>query len=214
MHEMAMTGQADSIHVMGQLAACRRSVGVALMPQTALFELRGRPDELGALAARLTGRPMDIGPVVRIDGGWWQSITSRRALVLGDPAEPLVFTQRLRALADAAADVAVEDLSAGHAAVVLAGRLAPRLAATPAARLARPVMAVRDGDDYQLLVLPDTRAADSRHVLLEAGRADGAIAVGPTAAELYRAARPAPRRRVTNASLIPIDPTTTGALPS
>jgi hypothetical protein len=212
MHDTALIDGADSIHVMGQVAACRRSLGVALVPRARLVELRGRPEELGALAARLAGRPTMIGRAVRVDGGWWQSLTSRSALVLADPSDPLPFMQRLRTVADAAPDVALDDLSAGHAVVILAGPLAARLAATPAARLARPVMAACDGDDFRVLVLADQRAADTRHVLLEAGRAAGAIAVGPAAAELYRAARPGVRPEATPS--LTIDPTTTGALPS
>jgi hypothetical protein len=115
----------------------------------------------------------------------------------------------MRALAAITPDVVLEDRSAGYAAVILAGRLAARLAATPAARLARPAMLACDGDDFRVLVLPDERATDTRHVLLEAGRADGAIAVGPTAVDLYRAARP--RVRPTAMTL---DPSTTGALRS
>jgi hypothetical protein len=213
MHDTALIDRADSMHVMGQVSACRRNVGVAVLPQVTLLELRGRPDELGTLAARMTGRPVPLGPAVRVDGGWWQSLTSRRALALADPADALRFAARVRGLAAAAPDVTLEEHSADHVAVILAGRLAARLAATPAARLAGPVICACDGDDFRILVLPNERAADTRHVLLEAGRADGAIAVGPAAAGLYRAARPGARRGPTTSSLT-IDPTATGALPS
>jgi hypothetical protein len=211
MLDTALVDRAGSIHVMGQVAACRRSVGVALVPSVPLLELRGRPEELAALAVRVTGARPAVGRVVRADRGWWLSLTSRRVLALADPSDPLPFARRVRALAAIAPDVALDDLSARHAAVVLAGPLAPDLAGTPAARLARPVLSVCDGDDFRILVLTDERAQDTRHVLLEAGRADGAIAVGPAAAELYRAARAGVRRL----PALTDDPTTTtGALPS
>ena len=46
-----------------------------------------------------------------------------------------------------------------------------------------------DGDDCCLLVVPHHRAGDVLHILLEAGRADGAVAVDVRAAELHRTAR-------------------------
>jgi hypothetical protein len=211
MPDMALLDRTSSIHVMSQVAACRASVGVALIDHPVLLELRGRPEELGAIAVRLAGRPIVVGQTVRVDGGWWRSVTSRRALALADPARPLAFAKLVRALADAAPDVALEDLSARHAAVLLAGRLTGGLAATPAARLARPVLDAGDGDDFRILVLPHERAADTRHVLLEAGRADGAIAVGPAAAELYRASRPGLRR---SGETLTINSIATGAFPA
>ena len=207
MHDTRSVDLVGSVHVMGEVAACRRNVGVALLSRAALFEMRGRPEGLGALAAWVTGRPALLGRSVRVEGGWWRSVTARRALVLAEPADPLPFAERVRGLAATAPDVALENLSAAYAAVILAGRGAGGLADSPAARLARPLMSACDGDDLRVLVLPNGRAADTRHVLLEAGRADGAIGVGLPAVTLYRAARPRPRRPA-----LTIDPTTTGAL--
>jgi hypothetical protein len=199
-------------HVMAQLAACRRSVGIALAPCPRLVELRGHPADLSAIAAQLIGRRPTAGQTARIGCGWWRSSTPSRAQLLADEGHQAAFDTLLRQLAAARLDVAVSDLSGAHAALILAGPLAARLAACPAARLAQPLMVVCDGDDYRLLVVARERAADSRHVLLEAGRAAGAVAVGTRATELHRAAR-----RIRTAQHAPttselfIHPTTTGA---
>jgi hypothetical protein len=193
-------------HVMAQLAACRRAAGLALVPEPALFELRGPAWELGVIAQRLTGRRPAAGTCVRMRHGWWRTEASGRALVLADGPE---LEPRLEDVVASRPDVALSDLSAAHAGLVLVGPLAGRLAASPAARLARPVIAACDGNDYWLLVLPQDRAGDARHVLLAAGRADGAVVVGVRATELHRAAR-----RIRVAQRRPIDTTPTGATSS
>jgi hypothetical protein len=157
-------------HAMAQLAACRRAVGIAITPPTGFFELRGPASELSGVACRLDAH------------GWWRTVSPHRALFLADGTgmQDVVASQP---------DVAVSDLSSAYACLILAGPLAGRLAASPAARLARPLIVAHDGDDCALLVLPRDRAADTRHALLEAGRADGAVAVDARAAELHRTAR-------------------------
>ena len=142
-------------HVMAQLAACRRAAGLALVPEPALFELRGPAAELSVIARQLTGRRPAAGTCVRMRHGWWRTEAAGRALVLADGPE---LEPRLEDVVASRPDVALSDLSAAHTGLVLVGPLAGRLAASPAARLARPVIAACDGDDYWLLVLPQERA--------------------------------------------------------
>jgi hypothetical protein len=189
----------ETAHVMGQLAACRRTAGIALMRRPALVELRGDPNALAAAAAGVTG-------------GWWMALGPRRALLLADRDGPAGSEALLDDLAASAPDVAVEDRSAAYGCVVLAGPLASRLVISPAARLAQPLLIAGDGDDHCLLVVDSDRAEDAWHVLLDAGRADGAIAVAVTTARLYRAGRRTATAQ--HCSAITIDTNPTGALPS
>jgi hypothetical protein len=214
MRETAPVGRADSVHVMGQVAACRRTVGVALVPRPALVELRGDPDQLGAIALRLTGGRCRTGQAVRVGFGWWQTVTPRRALLLADASGRAAFDRLIAELSEWTPDVALEDLCAGYACVILAGPLAGRLAATPAARLAQPVMSACDGDDYRVLVLRSARAADTHHVLLAMAGGDGAVSVAAAAVELHRAARriATAQRAASNCSLT--NAPTTGVLSS
>jgi hypothetical protein len=73
-------------------------------------------------------------------------------------------------------------------------------------------MSVCDGDELWLLVLPRERAGDAHDVLLEVGRADGAVSVGLAAVELYRAAQHAgtPRSDANTLQFL-IDSSTSGA---
>jgi hypothetical protein len=212
MSELPSTPRSEAEHVMAQVAACRRTVGVALVPAVGVFELRGPASELTVVARQLTGRRPVTGCCVRMRGGWWRTETPGRARILADAGDLPEVEALLERLVVSRLDVALSDLSAAHAALILAGPLAGRLAASPAARLAQPLMAVCDGDDYHVLVVGLERAGDTRHVLLEAGRADGAVAVGARATELHRAAR-----RIGIARRAPVTPelsihtTTTGA---
>jgi hypothetical protein len=158
-------------HLMAQVAACRAGVGAARWPCPRLLELRGAPMHLAR----------------RMPGGWWQPQSAHRALFLADrrSVAPIAFGP----------DVAVIDVSAAHAALILAGPLAARLAA----RLADPVMVAADGDHHRVLVVPASRAPGAWQALLDAGRRYGAVAVDVRATDLHRAAQPS------------FDPTTTGA---
>jgi methylenetetrahydrofolate reductase (NADPH) len=177
----------DTGHIPSQIAACDRAAGLAVVPRAPLLELRGPATSLASLTARLTGGRHRPGRPVRVRCGWWQAASAHRALMLADAGTPL--DTLVDDLALRAPDVAIEDLSAGHACVVLAGPLAGRLASDPAARLARPLMTVCDGDQHRLLVVPEHHAHALERALLESGRGEGVIAVEPRAAELRRVAR-------------------------
>lgn len=196
-------------HLMAHVAACRGRVGIARVTGLRLLDLRGAPGDLAEIAAQLLTRRAGTGDCVPMPGGWWQTRRAHRALVLADPAHPEPFGRAVRLALDLWPDVAVDDLSGAHEAVVLAGPGSRQLASSAAARLADPAMVAADGDDYRLLVLPAARADDVRGALLEAGRRLGAVAVDARATDLYRIARRPPRAP---SAVLPIHPSPTGAL--
>ncbi|WCB94890.1 hypothetical protein DSM104299_03630 [Baekduia alba] len=200
-----------SVHLMAHLAACRCAVGVAPLPGLGVIELRGSASELHEIARHLVGRSPAVGTCVRIRHGWWRSVAPDRALVLAGIGEREALAADLAELVARRLDLACADVSEAYAGLVLAGPLAGRLATSPAARLAAPTIAVPDGDDFWLLVLPRDRVDDACHVLLVAGRVDGAVAVESRVTELYYAARSRPAAM---AGHPPTNPTSIGALPS
>jgi hypothetical protein len=121
----------DVGHLPSQLAACERAAGVAVVPRTPLLALRGAAALLASFTARLTGGRRRMRGPVRVRDGWWHSVSAHRALLLADADE------QLAALIDdivcSTPDVAVEDLSAHYACVIVCGPLAGRLAGDPAA---------------------------------------------------------------------------------
>jgi hypothetical protein len=177
----------DVGHMPSQLAACERAAGLAVVPRAPLLELRGPATSLASLTARLTGGRRSAGRPVRVRCGWWQSMTPHRALLLADRAEPL--DALMNDLAQRVLDMAVEDRSDSYACLVLSGPLAGSIASDPAARLARPLMTVCDGEQDRLLVVAAHQADSLQRALLEAGRGNGVIAVDVRAAELRRVAR-------------------------
>jgi hypothetical protein len=197
---------------MAQVAACQRAVGVATVATPRLVELRGGINDLTSVAWTLSRRSAMQGQPVRLRWGWWLLDTPHRALVLEDPATPGQVQPFLDGLGRRHLDVAVIDTSEAHVGLVVAGRLARCVMASAATRLPEPAITAYDGDDYWLLVVHRDVAHETREVLLQVGRCDGAVAVAGGAAELYRAAR---RVHPTVAPAIPlhpfIDTTTTGA---
>ena len=189
MTEAVVGDSADTGHLMAQIAACRRSVGLALAWQSGVFELRGGPAELVATAAALGCTRSPARESIPTHWGWWRLQASCRALVIADPARVPELRQLLECVVGPRLDVALTDLCGEYAGVALAGPLAARLAASRAIRLAEPVVTVCDGYDYWLLLVPRGRARDTHRALLEAGRVDGAIAVDTQVTALHRAAR-------------------------
>ena len=194
-----------SAHVMAQVAACRYGVGVGVVDELRLLDLRGGRSEVGDLAAVLTGGVPASEGCVRMPGGWWLARSAHRALLLADPGEAERFDGIVRRAVLGRRDIAVDDLSEAHAGITLLGRHAARLASSAAARLADPVLCVAEGEDHRLLIAPKARADDAVSALLGVGRPFGAVRVDARAAQLYRAARPH-----TNASLLVVNPLNTG----
>ncbi len=179
---------ADAGHVMAQVAACQRSVGLALARQAGVFELRGRPADLVATAAALGCTHSPARESHPTEWGWWRTQTSFRALVIAAPPRLSELRRLLERVVVPRLDVTVTDLSRQYAGLVLAGPRAARLATSPPARLAASVVTVCDGQDYWLILTARERARDTHRALLEIGRVDGAVAVGAQATALHRAA--------------------------
>jgi hypothetical protein len=197
---------------MAQVAACQRAVGVATIAQPRLFELRGGVADLTAVAWMVSRRGPSQGQPVPLGWGWWLLDTPHRALVLEDPAGPGRLDPFLDGVGSRQPDVAITDISDAHLGLVVAGRLARSLMHSASARLPEPVVTACDGDDHWLLVLRRELAGDTREVLLDVGRRDGAVAVAIQAADLYRAARRVHATPVPAGAPQPfIDTTTTGA---
>ena len=212
MSDAYAVGPPTGPHVMAQLAGCRRAVGIAVLPRPRLFELRGPATDLERIAGHLGGQGDASARSMRPGSGWWQAESQHRLLVLADPSRGADFDRLVAFIAVSSPDVAVRNASASLSCLILVGPLAARLAVLPAARGARPVMDVAEDEHCRLLAVPTYRAEDAQHVLLEAGRDDGALAVEVSAANLYRAGRriaatqqPAPHR-------LSVDPTPPGAL--
>jgi hypothetical protein len=198
------SGEPIGGHLMAQVAACRRGVGVARARRLRLLELRGAGRDLEDLARRLTGRvPVAADGCVRMRCGWWRSTSAQRVLILADPVQIDPFDRLLGPALSARSDVAVQDRSDHHAGLLLTGAHAARCAAGPAIRLIAPVLAAADGDQHHLLVVPRSRADDAWQVLLDAGRRYGAVAVDVAAVELHRASAPATQA---GAAPIPLRP--------
>jgi hypothetical protein len=212
MADACAAGRTTGLHVMAQLAGCRRAVGIALSSRPRLSELRGPATELERIVGHLGGLGVASADCVRWRSGWWQAESPHRLLALADPSRQVDFDRLLAVAAASSPDVAVRNVSAGHSSLVLVGPLAARFAMLPAARVATPIMVAADGEHCRFLVLPGCRAERAKRALLQAGRDDGALAIDVSAANLYRAARrivatqqPAPDR-------LSLHPTSPGAL--
>lgn len=196
-------------HVMAQLAACRRSVGLSLASEPVVHQLRGNRADLAAFGAMLgVADPSSASPL-ETRWGWWCSASPLRALVVAEPARRAELDDLLDRTVHTHHDVAIENLADDRAALVLAGPGAARLVRSAVLGLAGPVLATSGGDDYWLLILDRTHAVEVRDALLEVGRADGAVAVGSPATDLYRSAHRVLAGQHTEISP-PIDMTTTG----
>ncbi len=174
--------------LMTQLATCRRAVGIALLAAPELHDLRGRGPDLDAMALALTGVSPRPGEHVVAPWGWWIRTSPHRAGALADVTSGPGLRRALAGAGDTSADVAASDGSPACAVLVLAGPHAGRVLAAATALLPRPVVAVADGDDYRVLLVPADTALTVHRSLLAVGRDDGALAVGPKAVATLRAA--------------------------
>ena len=175
-------------HVMAHLAACRRSVGLSLLGQVSLFELRGSPAHLAALGEDLQACEPVVGRPVRTGWGWWQLDATRRVLVLADPLRSAELGRLLQRAAAPHLDIVLTGVASDYVGLVLAGPQAGSLAASPAVRLADPLLTVSEREDYRLLVLAAARARDLHETLLALGADQGAVSVDAEVTDLYRAA--------------------------
>jgi hypothetical protein len=159
------------------LAEGERAAGVAVVPRAPLLALRGPAALLASFTAQLTGGRRRMCAPVRVRYGWWQPVSAHRSLLLADTDE-----QRSALIDDlvrGTPDVAVEDLSARFACVVVSGPLAERLETDPAAQLVPTLMTVCGGVQQRLLVVPAPRADTLRAALSRAAHRHPAVQVNP-----------------------------------
>ncbi|HWH93748.1 MAG TPA: hypothetical protein VNT03_07800 [Baekduia sp.] len=189
--------------VMTQLAACRRAAGVALLRRPAFYELRGRGPDLDAVATRLLGGASPApGRQASTSWGWWVRESEHGAVAAADVPRGAELAEALAGARRSVPDIAIVDRAEGHAAIVIAGPRAGRVAVSAADLLIPPVACFDDGDDYHLVIVQEARGLAAFQTVLAAGRQDGAVAVGLAAVGTLRAARrviagqrPAPRLR-------------------
>jgi heterotetrameric sarcosine oxidase gamma subunit len=185
--------------VAAEIAACRASAGIADRSYIGKLELQGPPELLRAVVTDRTGATLTQG-VAHDDGvAWWCPVSEDRALVLTTRAPVAELREGLeRALGEQGGTVV--DVTAGFAAIALAGRRARDVLAPVTAIDLRPE-ALSEGGFRQgsvagvpgmvlcergdrLLVL--CGSADAEHLWLalsDAGRPLGATHVGVDALE-------------------------------
>ena len=90
-------------------AACRQAVGVADQSWRGKIELQSNPESVAAIAARLTGGPLELRQASNHDDVWWCLLSPTRALAVTHPEQTPELRARLEEAAagsDAAASVA------------------------------------------------------------------------------------------------------------
>jgi heterotetrameric sarcosine oxidase gamma subunit len=183
----------------GERERCRRSVAYADRSALGKLELQAAAAELEVLA----GTALRPGTASRVDGGWWCPITRDRALLLAEPAATAGLRERLeRAAAAAREPASVVDLTAGFAALAVAGPLAretfARLTALDLRPAATPPGAFRPGSVARVpgMVLCEARdrylllvgAAHAHYMWTALSDAAGHLGGGPVGVDALEAA--------------------------
>jgi len=145
----------------------RTSVGYADRSALGKLELQAEPGDL----ARLAGAELRPGWTTRMDDGWWCPLTNRRALRLTKPAATRAERERLEA-----AGASVVDLTAGFAALLIAGPLAretfARLSALDLRPDATPPGAFRPGSVARIPAMVVCEDTDRFLLLFGSAHAD------------------------------------------
>jgi glycine cleavage system aminomethyltransferase T len=145
----------------------RTSVGYADRSALGKLELQADPGELASQA----GAELRPGWATRMDDGWWCPLTNRRALRLTEPAATRAERERLEA-----AGASVVDLTAGFAALLIAGPLAretfARLSALDLRPDATPSGAFRPGSVARIPAMVVCEDTDRFLLLFGSAHAD------------------------------------------
>ena len=107
-----------------ELAACRRSVGVADLSHLGKLELQGEPAVVSSIVEQLTGGGAVAPGKARLhEGIWWCPMTMGRVLALSPPERTAEVRDLLEAAASAASFASVIEMTSSYGSNALAGPL-------------------------------------------------------------------------------------------
>lgn len=108
----------------GEVETLRRTAGWCDQSHLGKLELQGPAGSVARIVAEITnGASLDCGQATRAFDAWWCPVTAERVVVVSEPYATRELRERLMAAAgDAAAHLV--DLTAGYAALAIAGPLA------------------------------------------------------------------------------------------
>lgn len=194
---------ADFGSVSGEVAVCRRAVGIADASPFGKLEIHAPP----AILTRFAGRgdvPLETGEVTHTSEGWWCRTEADRMLTIVPPALTPRVWGRLEQTSHRWPASTVADVSGSLAGLALIGPKAHTLSEhlvaqdgdlDPDPAFVRselvsgvPTIVVRDATDHYMLLFSVDAAAAIWTTVLHAGEPLGAACVGTSALGLLDAA--------------------------
>ena len=185
----------------GELALCRRAVGIADRPELVHLELRGEDQRVRQVVQRLTGFPPTPEVARRAEHGWWCPITPHRVLVICEPARADSLADRLGGLTASGTRSSWTDVSSDYEAISVVGPNAeallravgsddeptpPPVAGFRSVRLAGcPAHLLREAPTQFLAVTDAAYAVQTWRSLQEAGRDHGLGCIGRDALDRF-----------------------------
>lgn len=182
----------------GELAVCRRTVGIGDRSQLGKLELQGDAESVEQVVRVLAGGPPVLGEALWRDHTWWCPVTRNRVLALCDPPWTAEQRERLERAAAEAPFASVVDLTSAFACVGVVGPRAREVLARltaldvratalpeggfrPGSLAQVPAMLLRERDDRFLVLVGAAHAEYAWISLQDAGEPLGASCVGAEA---------------------------------
>jgi glycine cleavage system aminomethyltransferase T len=200
--------------VAAELAVCRHGVGVTDRSDLRTLELRGTPEAVAQVSARVTGLRPTTGSAHLSAGAWWCAVTDHRLLIVAEPAAATDLAVVVDTATRSDAGASLINLEDDYAALGLVGPRAVLLArdtrllsrevpappttgtlvtATETFDGLRPALLLCEDPERLLVLVPAAHGGGAWTQLMAAGRMHGASCVGRDALDRLRAVRrPAP----------------------
>jgi glycine cleavage system aminomethyltransferase T len=171
----------------GEVAACKRAVGIADRFDRATLEISGDPSAVDRVVEAVTHRPASHADAVRAGHAWWCRITPERVVLRCEAAYADPCREAVAAAAGAEPDAEWSDLSAEFTAIEVIGRRAEKLMREAGIEDdAMPLVLHESRDTWEIVSEPAV-ARELWTRLHSAGRSLEAVSVGLDALDMLAA---------------------------
>ena len=171
----------------GEVAACKRAVGIADRFDRATLEIDGDPAAVDRVVEAVTHRPASHTDAVRAGHAWWCRIAPERVVLRCEAGFAGACREAVAAAVDAEPDASWRDLSEEFTAIEVIGRRAEKLLHEAGiAANGVPLVLHESRDAWEIVSHPD-EARELWTRLHEAGRPLEAVSVGLDALDMLAA---------------------------